>query len=111
MEQEASSVDNHAVFLRALDAAIPHMDPRYRHVLHISVKMSELVRLRSFYNSDAASVKAKEAQKPTWRQDMLRAIRPCFTEERQKKLDVITALVETNVTMNEILQNKGDIII
>jgi len=100
-----------ADFWDALNAAIPHMASQYRYPLHFSVKLSELLRLQNSYASQTSNSSASATQKSSWRQDMLRAMRPHFPEEQQKRIDMLATYFEVQTFMHDFLYFKEDFII
>jgi len=95
-------------FTRALTAAIPHMAPQYRRTLHMAVKISELAQAHDFYAEKEANSETQAVQKQSWRQDMLRAMQPCFSTEQQKTLDILATCFEAQAMMKDFLQFKED---
>ena len=102
--------------LRALKAAIPHMDTRQRHALSIAVKLMEIQRLHRHYDQ----LQIQEQSRPTMqsasttkdnRHDILRAIQPHLPPEQQQQLDLLMTFMQAQSLYTTMNPEKEDIII
>lgn len=85
--------------LKALNAAIPHVDLKYQKKLAIAVKMMELKEICRHY--DNLEAQGARAQNPRWKQDMISAVMPYLSEEKQQGLKTMAQMME----MQEVMAN------
>ena len=83
--------------IRALSAAVPHVNIQYQKKLAIAVKMMEIKEICKFYDS----YEKKYTQNPHWRQDLINAILPHLNEKKQNTLRAMVQIME----MQDVMAN------
>jgi len=83
--------------LSALSAAIPHISFEYQKKLAVMVKLMEIKDICRYY--DMAESNVKTPQDPNWRQNLINAILPHFSEKKQANLKTIAQALEIQEMM------------
>jgi len=96
--------------LRAMKAAVPHMDAQSKRAMGLAVKWEEMKRLNAFYASTNVSSQTY-ARKDTWKLDMVRAMKPHMADETQKKkLAAAELLLRAQAMMADDKAGEGEFI-
>ncbi len=88
--------------IRAIKAAIPHLEPRYRRNMGMFVIFMEMQKLMEDYGGKFAGERGS-----AWRRDMLESILPFLDEERRRMARVLLHCMEIAELMN-ISEEEGD---
>ena len=92
--------------LRALKAAIPHMEPHYRQPLSIVIKLAEIRRLNGYYSQATPT-----ARKDSWQHDMIHAMHPHLPPEQQQQLALLSSLLRAKSIIEAMKQEREEPII
>ena len=90
--------------LAALSAAIPHINFEYQKKLAVMVKMMEIKEICRYYDDVSAQSIGSTQQNPAWRQNLINAVLPHLTENKQKSLKNMVQVME----MQDVMSNMDN---
>lgn len=88
--------DSQVPGLKAIKSAIPYLEPRYRKNLGLIVKLIEIHKLIETYGYSAMQTHGRPpgADDNGWRREMLMAVRPHMSAEKQNITDLLIKCID-----------------